>query len=442
MSAQEPSAISSTFTFDQRLESSSNLGLEIPSEGDTTLATTTLGYAFSSETATQSLSLNASAKYREGNVPAGSDTQLGLVEPRVTLRYALEGVDSKLTTNIGYREDDVTFLRPLSDFVDANGVLILPSDAEDLYGGGTRNDLDMSASLRTGIDAPLGFNLDLSHKDVSYQDVTSGGLNDFRRSKISAGSSIELNEVATANVGLSFTRYEADDIDNTERDTTQVDVGLNYALSARSRADVSIGYTEIETTESGVTTTTTGPVFRAGYEIDMANGTAGATFASTQKEDGERNTLRFSREMTLPAGSLETSLGVTKFSGTGSELIGGVRWQNDLPTGSMNLRLNRDVRTASDDSDRIATTIGAGYTHSINDLSSLSFNASYAMFDNTGSSNDSTRTDLSLNYSYALTSDWDLNAGVTYRVRDEDLVGKADSTTVYVGIGRSFTVFH
>ncbi|NHX27305.1 outer membrane beta-barrel protein, partial [Escherichia coli] len=170
--------------------------------------------------------------------------------------------------------------------------------------------------------------------------------------------------------------------------------------------------------------------------------TAGATFDSTQKENGDRNTLRFSREMKLPAGSLNSSLGVTKFSGTGSELIGSLRWQRDLPTGSMNLRLKRDVRTASDDSDRISTTIGAGYSHAINDLSSLSFNASYGMFDSTGSSNDSSRTDLSLNYSYALTSDWNLNAGVNYRVRDEDLVGKADSTTVYVGIGRSFTVFH
>lgn len=429
------------FGVDQEFEAGDNLSLEIPSEGSTVLSTTTLSFDLLSETSTQTFALGLSGSLREGDIPRGSDISTGFVEPSVKLSYSREAANARFSFDGQYRESDVSFLDPLSSLIDDTGVLVLPEDFETLNGTGTRRVYDVSTKLETGIDAPFGLVFDASASGISYGDGAAATRDDSRRHSYGVEARLRFSPVTTGFVGYDRDYYEADDLQNTEHETDAFEIGVNHEISERATIEVAIGYSETSETENFVTMNDDGLTGRVKYDLDMPNGTLNASYEVTRDQDGKREFLRFGRTLEQPLGALSFNVGATRKGSGDPKLIGGLNWRRDLPTGRITLGLNRGVTVNDDDEERISTTANFGYMHEINQLSSLGFDASYGLTESSITGNDTQRTDLTASYNYALTPDWSLSTGVSYRIRDEDRLGRTDSTSVFLRIGREFTIF-
>ncbi len=429
------------FGLQQEFEAGDNLSLEIPSEGSTALSTTTLSFDLLSETRTQSLSFGLAGSLREGDIPRGSDISTGFVDPVVTLGYSREAANARLSFDGRYRESDVSFLDPLALLVDDTGVLVLPEDFETLNATGTRRSYNVSTKLETGIDGPFGLVFDAKASGISYGDGASATLDDSRRYGYGLEARLRFSPVTTGFAGYDRDYYESDDAQDSENETDAFEIGVNHALSRRASIEVAIGYSESSETENLVTTKSDGLTGRVVYGLEMPNGALDLSYEATRDQDGKREFVRFDRSFEQPLGVFSYNIGATRKGSGDPDLIGGLTWRRDLPAGRITLGMKRGVTVNDNDDERISTTATFGYLYQINQLSSLGFDASYGLTESSASRNDTQRTDLTTSYNYALTPDWSLSTGVSYRVRDEDAAGRSDSTSVFLRIGREFTIF-
>lgn len=96
------------------------------------------------------------------------------------------------------------------------------------------------------------------------------------------------------------------------------------------------------------------------------------------------------------------------------------------------------MRTILTIDETLVTSLSLGMTQELNPRLTLNLGASWTESEKqaTGLATDTTSFDASL--SYALTEDWAMNFGASHKVKDEDGVGKADSSSVFLSLGRTF----
>ena len=427
-----------TFGISQRFETGDNLNLEIPSEGSTTRADTELSFGLLSETQTDRLALDMSGLFRIENTSlTGSDA--GFQDPNLRFSYDREGATSSFNAQAYYRESDVNNLQSLTDFVDSSGNVVLPPDFANLSGTGRRTVSGSSVNLELGRETPLGFVLDAGFSQTDYSNTSSSDLSDFDRRNVDGQARLRFSPLTTGTVGLRYDTYDAANPTGRDRTTTAADIGVEEALSERSTLKASLGASQVETDEAGLITTTSGLIGSLGLAYDMPNGSATADFDAKLDENGDQR-LEFvvGRSMELPDGSLSARLGLTAPEIGKTEVIGGLDWQRALPDGKISARLNRSVSSSDQDVSRLTTLASINYDHDINAVSGIGLGLLYVQQEGTPSDNQVTRTDLNATYRHALTEDWNVNTGVSYRVRDEDTVGRAESPSVFLSIGRRF----
>ncbi|MHA7852592.1 hypothetical protein [Roseovarius sp.] len=435
---RDESALNASLSVSQRFEAGDNIALDIPSSGSTQLATTSLRFNLNSETRTQSLSLSLGGVFREGNVPSRSEISTGFADPDIRLSYSREGANALFSVDGRFSQSDVGFVRSIEDFIDQDGEIVLPDDFDELDGRGKRNNYNLSTQLQTGRNAPIGFVFDAGVSGLYYTDNARAGLSDTERSRAGVTALLRFSPVTTGRVALNYDRYESDDTLQTKRDTYSVNFGVENQLFDGTVVDASLGYTEIDTRETIGSTTRSGVIGQIGLQRPMTNGEITASLATTVDQAGDRVTLRFGRNLQLPNGSLSASLGATSFEGRSPDLVGSLNWQYQLARSALSVRLNRTVSTNDEDEERLATSAVVNYSYDINTLSSLGLSMDYGLTDGTGTTNETERAGISLSYNRSLTRDWTLSTGVSHRIRDEERLGNADSTSVFVSLSRSF----
>lgn len=421
-----------------------NLGLENPSEGRTSLATTRLTYGLQSETETQQLSLAVGAGLRFGNIADGNTMKTGFVDPLIALRYDRQSANARLSFDADYRETDISLGLPLWTFLDEDGIVVPPADFASIRGSGERREYNVGALLETGLNDPFGLQLRARTSATDYIDATDPDLIDFDNSDIGLTTLFRFNQVTTGTVDFAYSTYSSDDTVSTERETRTVQAGFSHDISDISTLAFRAGYT---TVDSNLTDPTTGvrsvervegPSGRIDYDTEMPNGTFNVGFDVYQNQDGQRGTLLLTRALVLPRGSLSANIGLTQFEQSDPRLIGGLSWTYDLPASQFSLFLNRGVFTDSTDTDRFSNILVAGYTHEINPISSLSVDLSMSYTEATEGEQATERNALVLTYNRELNEDWSFNTGVAFRTLDEEATGEADSTALFFGIGRNF----
>jgi hypothetical protein len=437
--AQDAGGLLLSFGIDQRLESGNNLTLETPEEGNSSIATTFLSFGLLSETATQQIGFDLGGGLQIQNTPSTEGTETSFADPSVSFFYNLEGANSTLNLSANYSEADIDTLT-LSDFINNEGLIELPEDFASLSGTGQRSDYGVSALLETGLDAPLGFVLSGGAGGIDYTGTNDPTLFDIARSNAEATALLRFSPVTTGTLGLNYSTYDADDDVQTYTTTTGADAGVIYSLSSRATVEATIGYTEVQTEELGqATTTTSNPVGSLGIVYDMPNGAATADFDATTDDDGnERLNLVFGRSMDLPDGALAYTFGLTDPEAGDVAPIGSLTWERALPDGQVSASLQRSVTSSNADESRLSTLIAFAYDRTINDVSGIGFDLIYGQTDATATENDVSQIDLTAAYNYALTPDWSLNTGIVYQVRNEDSVGRSESPSVFLSIGRRF----
>ena len=385
-----------TVSLSQNLSFDSNAGLASSGGDSTVQANTGLSFALTDETALSTFALTGSTGLRLADGPATSGFEAALADPRIALAYARIGATSRLDLNAGLRINDIAYLRPLTDFLDENGVPQLPSDFADLRGSGIRQNLNFDVSLSLRDDAPFGIVLAAGISDLRYTDVTDPDLTDNQRSYVRATARLDINEVTQATVGLAYATY-------TDNDKSNDTLGLTGALSI-TRPDGELR-------------------FNLGLD-DLAGDL--------------RSSFSVGRSFDRPNGSLSFDLGTSIDADGNLDLTGNIALSQEFAQGSASASLSQSVVPGSGDAQELQTALSLGFTRELSDLASLSLGLAYAVSEDTDTGLTVDTASVTASLGYALSADWNLNVGASYESRDEDGAGSAQNTSVFVGLSRDF----
>ncbi len=421
------------FGLSQSFETDDNLDLDPVSAGRTTYAATGLSFGLNRATSVDQFGLDLSTTLRAANGPgveSGFDNQF------FGLNYDRLGAQALFGVNASYLQSDIEFLRPLEDFENDAGEIELPPDLDDLNGTGTRERYRAGFSLELGREAPIGATFDADYFGLRYSDTTDPGLSDSDRTTLDSAVLFRLSPRIETSLAANYRLFEADDVEQTRRETRSGFAGLNIELSPIWRLETQLGYTTVDTREFGTTTRSEGPAGFLRLERDMPNGTINATIEQIVTEDGDIKNYLVGRSMNLPTGELAFTVGAADSDLDSTDFIGSLDWIQDLPRGEISARLSRSLDFDEEDGNILRTALFLGYLYDINTVSGISLNAAYTISEEAVRTID--RANFTAAYQHALTEDWALSTGYRYRMREEIAEPRAHSHAVFFSISRDF----
>ncbi len=395
-----------TFGVEQSLQVGRNLDLSVPASGRSTIATTRLSLGYYDATAVSRFSFDVSGVLRLADTPTGNES--GFADPAAQLSYTRAGANAALSVTASAEQSDLSFERDLSDFVGEDGTIDLPDDF-DTTSEGTRNDYAVGVRLDLQRRAPLSYSLGATYEVTDYTDVTSPTLFDETALRLDVSASLRFSAISSATVSLGYDDIQTEDLVETHRKISSLTLGYARELSPILRLGASLGLTHTQREILG-------PVTSSGNET----------------------TAEVELSYTLPNGELGGSIGVTRPEGGGSELIGQLRYRQDLPTGSLSALLTQEASTTTDGETRPTTALSLSYVQDINALSGIEFGLTHILAAGTATRNKVAQTQLAVTYNRSLTEDWSLRTGLTYQTRNEETVGKSDAPFAFLSIGRTF----
>lgn len=393
-----------TFGVNQVFDVDDNLDLDVDSAGTSVQSTTGLSFGLLTDTGVSSLALDVATGLRILNGPNdGPDTNTTITDLNntvIALDYDRAVANSSLAVGALYTMDQIDSRLTLGDFPTG---AVVPEDLSQLNGTGQRRFYALDATLNYGLQDPVGYQLSAGFSGLDYANTTDPDLFGNTRVNVGAALLLRLSEVDQGQIGLSWGDFTSDDPANPDSTNVTLDLGVTRTLP---------------------------------------NGTVGFTiFADDYSEDGEsRAGFSLSRALTLPTGSLSASIGATQLEDQDPELTGSLDWQQALPDGAISLGVVQAVQNDVNNAPQYVTGLRFGYDHVLNQLSQVAFDIGYSLTDSTTSSDQTETANLRAVYSRALTPDWALDLGYTYRQREEDSNGMARSNSVFLGLRRSWDV--
>lgn len=394
--AQDPDDDGRTLTFGltQGITLNDNLALDATSAGTTVQANTGLSFALATETATDRLDLSGAGGLRIVDGPGYDGTEVRMSDPRLAFSYTRLGARAELGLSLAYERADIAFLRPLSDFAGPGGEITLPDDLDDLTGSGTREALSFGASLELRKDAPFGITLSAGQDRLAYRDVTDPDLLDNTRTSLGLGLRFDLNEVTTATLDLSASRFE--EAGAGSRDTQ----GLAGAIA-----------------------------------FARPNGTLSFRLTLDDTPDGQRASFSVARDFALPTGALDLSLGLTRGVDDEISATGSLRYAQDYAGGQVTAALRQSVTAGNDDTEQRLSAVTLGLSHDLGNLGTLGLDAAWARTVETADGSSTEQADFGVALSRNLSRDWSLDVGLRHTIRED-----ADDTSLSLTIGRNFTL--
>ncbi len=384
--AQEGRGRLLTFGIEQSFSWADNPGLAIPSEGSRLRADTRLSFGAVFEGPRDLLAFDASAVLRGED--SGSGFDFGLENPAAELSYTRSGATSSFTASAFIRDSDLAEGLALSD--DDIPVLVLEDGRARTSGG--------RLAYSFGDGAPFGGTLRAGLTDTDYSGTTDPDLVDNRRVTAGVGLHFSLNEVTEATLDMDHSVYD----------------------------------------EAGAAPAESSTTVAAGVVRALPRGSLRARLSTTFDADGSRSGLSFGRSIDLPNGALSLDLGLTESEGGGVDVTGAVAYQQELPRGGLSARLSRAVTTDAGNDETLVTALSLGLTQELTPRMGLNMGADWSRSEDTTTGLATDNASLNAAVNYALTPDWTLNAGATHRMRDEDGIGRADSNSVFLSVGRTF----
>lgn len=438
--AQEAGGVLLSFGIEQRIEAGRNLTLDTPETGSGATALTTLSFGLLSETREHTFSLDFVNGLRIANLP-DDGTSAGIDDSSLILAYDREVANASLSFGATLSRRDIEFLDPLSSFITDDGAIETPADFERLDGGGTRNEYLLSADYETGQQDLIGFFLRARASGLEYSGTTDPDLFDSRTNLLEAGTILRFSPRTTGRITGSAEFFDADNPEQTDRESYTLAFGLDHELTSRMRFSGVLGYTDVDTVEVGGIPgdeNFSGIVGEIGLAYAMPNGEITAAAATSIESSGRLNTFLVGRSFEVPDGEVTAQIGVGRASGTDLELIGALNWRQQIGRGDVIADLSRTIGTSIEDEARATTALALGYVYNIDPVSRVGLSVAYVQIEPTPSIARIERTDITAVYGRELNPEWRFNTGVRYRIRDEELVGRAEAPSVFFSIGREF----
>lgn len=438
--AQEGPNPALTLTFGSTLNVNDNRRLAAVSPGTTTALDTALGLSYLTRTATSSFGLTASSVLRYKKEP-GSGAETGFEDPRFGLSYSRQGANSSLSFAASQRRSEIAFFDPFELIDDPEA----PVDSGDLTPGvsGDRSDTSLSLGLETGIEGPLGFSLGLSRRDRDFSETIDPDYFDTRTDTVSLGTRLQVSDRTTANLSYSRTDFRAEDVEQTERLSESLSLGLSHALRPDTVLGVILGVSDIVVDETigGLRTRRGNDGLTAGLSLnrDMPNGGLGLSYNREVSINGTRDSLTLSRDLELPNGELAFTFGTSKLEGGSSTWIGSLSWRKALPAGALTATLDRRAGTTTDNDEVTTTRARLGWSQELTPATGMNISLEYLDTDSDVPGDDRSRARLQLGYSWDVAQDWQLSGGYTRTRSTRETADATSSNAVFLSLQRSFT---
>jgi hypothetical protein len=416
------------------LKADDNFKLSTGGGGTSIFSDTGLNFGLTSISQTQTLALTGSTTLRFGEIPGRSVA--GFEDPNLRLNYTLVGANSRIAFDARYRRVEREFLDPFQIEREEQvfGTLV--------GGGGTITTRSATLNLQTGLNDPVGYALDLSTNDKKYDSVLNPSLFDTHSDSFKGSVILRPSQVTQVTLSAGQTFYNADDLVQTDRVTTDLSVGLQQDVNPSLRFNGQIGYTDVETDRLGIVTNKTGATGSLSVTQQVTNGDYNASLSSTLNQNGGRTTLTLGRNLQLPTGTLGASIGLTKGDTGTTGTLARLSYNRQLKTSNYGISLNRSLTTNAQDQDVLDTRIAVNYGYEIDNSSRLDVTFDYGLSQDGGAGSVPTveRANLKAAYTRALTSDWNLQGGVLLRhIDDSSSANSAQSRSVFVTIDRNFS---
>jgi hypothetical protein len=401
-------------TLSQSAEADTNYNLDADSPGTSYFGDTRVGVDLLRETPTQRFALGLDTGLR-ALWEAEQDFEFTVASPTsANIGYGREWSDAAFDADLRYRRRQVDYLDELSfeEFIVDGEPVFVPNNLDQLDQDTIEQRYDANLGLELATDSPSSYSFSLQMTQVDYSEDSedlspSGSLNG------EALWRLRLNPVLSGALLANYYYYATEAGTESTVNIAELDAGVIYEPSEDLSFNVGLGYADRQRRETidGVRQTTedeTGPVIRGAISYAAAD------------------------ELSLSADArVSTAAPDTRLSGA-------LRASYILPRGALSARLSQGYTGDSDGQEVRVTTAGLGLSHTINSISSLSFNASYGLQVNQDDPEapDINRANFSAVYSRNITELVFANLGYRFRWRDED--ESATSNAVFVTLGRSF----
>lgn len=420
--------ISSSLTVDD------NFQLKPVSPGTSTTWDNRLTFGITSSNQTQRLSLTGSTVLRFADIPGR--TVSGFEDPNLRFSYALDGSNSRLAFDARYRDVDREFLNPFQVEQEEQQFGSLVGD------GGSQVTQNYRLTFDTGLNDPFGLSFNLGRDVKDYSNTVNPTLFDAETDTAAVTARFTVSPVTQLSLTASEKWYEADDAVQTDRETLDVSVGLQQDITQTLLMNASLGYSDIETTTTGGTTTRSGATGSLGLTQAFNNGSASVNLSQTQNQNGARTSLDFGRQLQLPNGSIGGTLGLSEGPSGDVDWTARLAYATQLKSSNFNASLQRGVTTNNQNAEVVDTRLTVGYGLEIDNSSRFDVTFNYGRTESGGIGLTPTvdRTNLRAAYTRSLTADWNLQGGVQLRrIDDDSAVGPADSNSLFLTLDRTFS---
>ena len=425
--AQE--GLAASLTIGERLRVVNETGPDRDGD-DGTSAVTTLDFNLTSQTNTQTLGLSLNTAlplYLDGGP---DDDNFEFEDPDARLNYSIESKNALLGVNAIYRRTDV-----------GDGIFFDEDLNQDVVtGGGTRTLFSFAPSLIVGRDGPV--TSEFGYRYVSDTFSETADSSDSNTNAANARISFRISPVLDTFVFARYSEEEREGTTQTDRITSAYGVGASYALNPVTNIRASFSFDDDETVDQAgnVVSSNDGLGFEFDLQRARPNGTYRLSLSREETINGTRYNTSLGRNIELPRGILDASLGLSKNDGESVEPLFNISLSRAVSeTSQLNFRFSQSASINDADNNVIRTRASVDYTYQINTLSNLSAGLQFADDNETGAGAIDERTlSVNLNYNYALGQEWDMVSGVSFR--NEKSTGSLDSrtSTVFVGLQKRF----
>lgn len=406
--------------------------------GTTSLWITDVVLGYDSETKYQALSFAAGGQIQIGDWAAYPDRTTDFQYPFATLDYSRENSSSLFRGGLSYRETD-NGIDEVFDFDTASDLIV---------DQGTRSDARAEIELLTGIDAPVSTSTVLTYHQRRFFDTQNPNQTDQDTTSFETEIGLAINR--TTDFLLVAEYFDRNDLENIDSDETWWAAG--FGVSTLLSPDLSfrgvLRYEEEELTRyygsfDGETTTTSSPTLDLSFVKDRPNGSYRFSVGGELDDKGVRTTATLGRDMELPYGEIDFSLGVTRSSDNEYYPVGSVDWTRDYKTRTLGLSFDSRIGDDDDGNESIYSSLNFDFVQELTELAGFQLNLNAAGAEGIeGNTDDYRRAGASISYYHDITRDWTFETGYSHSYYngngvEDDVVTK---NVVFAQVGRRFSL--
>ena len=357
--------------------------------------------AISSETRTESINLEVGGGYRFVDGASTDGFEGEFTDPTLRLSYAQDAAASSITASVFASRTALDNATTLDTAQTASGTLD-PDFADLTQAGGNRTRPRFDSKLTLRDDAPFGLSFAIKVDDTSYDNLPDGSsLTDYTYGLVRAGARFDITQVMQANLGLHLSQTSSTDSETLNR----------YGIDA-------------------------------GLILTQQNGQITLDLSATDGDDGSQRHLSAGRSFVLENTTTRFGIGASQASTDDVFVTGSASlkhtFADESPLGTFTATANRQLTREGRTDEDIVTSLSLAASYALTPVAILQLSAGFAQSEDIVSSDTVDLSQANLSLRYALSPDWTASAGIGMQSRTPSGDSATDSTTLSLGLVRTF----